>query len=138
MSETQSRFEGYAIVEIMGHQQVSGYVTTEAFGSVVMFKVVQQEIPPTEKTLERTQYVDGEYCPEGSRVRISRERAETFVGVGSVYRMTPCTEAQANAAQPAKVEIIEKAERKLVAAGVDADILGEDDDDGDDDSGGGF
>ncbi len=133
MSEVQqSKFEGYAIVEIMGHQMVSGYVTTEAFGSVVMFKVVQQEIPPTEKTLERTQYVDGEYCPEGSRVRISRERAETYVGVGSVYRMTPCTEDQANASQPAKVEIIEKEERKLVAAGIDNAIAGADEVDEDD------
>ena len=132
MSETQqSKFEGYAIVEIMGHQQVAGYVTTEAFGSVVMFKVVQQEIPPTEKTLGYTQYVNCEHCPEGSRVRISRERAETYVGVGSVYRMTPCTEEQANAAQPAKVEIIEKAERKLVAAGINEAILGGEDDDDD-------
>lgn len=127
----QSKFEGYAIVEIMGHQMVSGYVTTEAFGSVVMFKVVQQEIPATEKVLDRNQYVDGEYCPIGSRVRISRERAETYVGVGSVYRLTPCTEKQANESQPASVEIIEKAERKLVAAGIDNAIVGahEDDDD---------
>lgn len=133
MAETQqSKFEGYAIVEIMGHQQVSGYVTTEAFGSVVMFRVVQQEIPPTEKLLERTQYVDGEYCPEGSRVRISRERAETYVGVASVYRMTPCTEEQANAAQPATIEVIEKAERKLVTAGVDREIVGYDEDEGED------
>ena len=127
----QSKFEGYAIVEIMGHQMVSGYVTTEAFGSVVMFKVVQQEIPATEKVLDRNQYVDGEYCAVGSRVRISRERAETYVGGGSVYRLTPCTEEQANASQPAKVEIIEKAERVLVAAGIDNAIVGAEEDDDD-------
>lgn len=32
MSE-QSKFSGHAVVEVMGHQQHAGFVTTEAFGS---------------------------------------------------------------------------------------------------------
>ncbi len=45
MSEQQlAMFEGYAIVEIMGHQKVSGYVTTQYFGGTAVFRVVQQEL----------------------------------------------------------------------------------------------
>lgn len=120
----ETTFEGFAIVEILGHQRVAGYVTTEAFGSVVMFKVAQSELPATETVLKDSQYVDGEYCPAGSKVRISRERAETFVGAASVYRMTPCTEEQATKAQPCKVEILEKAQRALTA-GVPLDAFEE-------------
>ncbi len=109
MSETTSKFEGWALVEIMGHQRVAGYVTTEAFGSVVMFRVVMPEVPETEQTLERDQWVDGERAPAGSKVRIGRRRIETLIGAASVYRMTPCTEQEAMRAQPAKVELIEKA-----------------------------
>lgn len=36
-------FEGYAIVEIMGHQKAAGYVTTQYFGGTAVFRVVQPE-----------------------------------------------------------------------------------------------
>ena len=32
MPEEQAKFEGWAIVEVMGHQKYAGFVTTEAYG----------------------------------------------------------------------------------------------------------
>lgn len=122
MSEEQyANFEGFAIVQQMGHKTVSGFVTTVYFGTTAFFKVVQQERPPEEITLERDGTVCGHYLYAGSKVRISRARAEQFVAVSSLYAFTPCTEAEANESQPKTVEIIERAERKTLAAAVNAD-----------------
>lgn len=115
MDEQQlASFEGYAIVEIMGHQKATGYVTTQYFGGTAIFRVVQQEYPVEEITLEADQWLDGERLYAGSKVRVSRPRAETFVAAASLYRMTPCTEQEANAMQPRKIEVLERAERKAI------------------------
>lgn len=133
MSQEQqlATFEGYAIVEIMGHQRVAGYVTTQYFGSTAVFRVVQQEQPPEEIVLESDQWIDGERIYAGSKVRFSRPRAETFVASASLYRMTPCSEDQANRDQPKVVEVVERAKRKVIAAPDIADALLDDADDGD-------
>lgn len=117
MNEQQlANFEGFALVAQMGHKAVAGYVTTEYFGAVAIFKVVQQERPPEEITIERDGAVNGHYLYAGSKVRISRPRAVHYVPVHSLYDMTPCTEEEANAQQPKTIEIIERAERKALAS----------------------
>lgn len=128
MSQEQqlANFEGYAIVEIMGHQRAAGHVTTQYFGGVAVFRVVQQEIPDETITLDKDQWIDGERLYAGSVIRVSRPRAETFVAASSLYRMTPCTEAEATASQPKKIEVVMRAERKLVSA---PSALGDEDDD---------
>lgn len=89
MSELeQSNFEGWAIVELMGHVRLSGHVTTQAFGGVVLFRVDIPGIP------ERR---DGQGCYEAVQPYTQ------FVGAGSIYRMTPCTEETARRAQEASV-----------------------------------
>lgn len=113
----------------MGHQKAAGYVTTQYFGSVAVFRVVQQEQPPEEVTLDRDQYMDGTRLYAGSKVRISRPRAETFAAASSLYRMTPCNEAQANAEQPRTVEVIFRAERKELPRGKPDPVFFEDDED---------
>ena len=134
MNDTQqAQFEGYALVEIMGHQRVAGYVTTLGFGSTVMFKVVQVEEPPIDQALEEDRYIDGRVIYKGSRIRISRERAETLIGAASVYRMTACTEEQARRAQPVKIEVLEMAQRAMVAAPAHSDEEEESQEDLDDD-----
>ena len=127
--QTLANFEGWAIVEIMGHQKVSGYVTTQYFGGTAVFRVVQQEQPPQESVLDRDQWLDGALLYAGSKVRISRERAETFVAASSLYRMTPCTEEQANKSQPVKIEVLERAERKALTAAERIAVIDEQDDD---------
>ena len=131
--ETQTaRFEGWAIVEIMGHRRVAGFVTTEAFGSVVMFRVTAPEIPETEETLDRDQYFDGHMLGKGSRIATGRPRISTLIGSGSVYQMTECTERAALAANPLASRIVERValatkELPSITAGIfsDQDIEGD-------------
>ena len=42
---TQSRFEGWAIVEMFGHQREAGFVTTESFGPACLFRVDTPALP---------------------------------------------------------------------------------------------
>lgn len=93
--EKQSSFEGWALVEAMGHQSHRGMVTTEAFGSVVMFRVVTPEIPKTTQTTDKGQWLGGEWANKGSVVEFWRDRKEVLIGAGSIYRITPMTEADA-------------------------------------------
>lgn len=46
----QAKFEGWAIVEMMGHRQEVGYVTTEAYGQAVLFRVDSPDIPERDYT----------------------------------------------------------------------------------------
>lgn len=131
-----AKFEGWAIVQQMGHKTVAGYVTTVYFGNVAMLRVVQQEGPEVELTTERDEWVDGHYLYAGSKVRVYRPRAEQYVAVSSLYAFTPCTEEEANKSQPKHVEILERADRKAVVAAQEEDVTGyyekpeEDDEDG--------
>lgn len=131
--QEQAKFEGFAIVQQMGHKTVAGYVTTEYFGGVAVFHVIQQEQPPEEIVLDRDGTVHGHYFYAGSKIRVSRPRAEEYIAVSSLYALTPCTEAAANAVQPKNVEVIERAERKALAASEDDDLFdcGKDDDEED-------
>lgn len=117
MEEQGQQFEGWAIVEIMGHQKVSGYVTTVAYGSVVMFKVLQTAVDPVEEVLTERGWFGGHgYLEAGSVIRRSRKQAETQVGANSIYRLTRCTEQQANESQPVDVEVVHKAGVKAIEA----------------------
>lgn len=120
MSEQQelAKYEGYAIVQQMGHKTVAGYVTTEYFGSVAMLRVVQQQQPPEEMTLEADMWINGRLIYAGSKVRISRKRAEQYVAASSLYAFTPCTAEEATESQPKSVDVIEVAERKALSDGV--------------------
>lgn len=112
-----ARFDGWAIVEIMGHQRVAGMVTTEAFGSVVMFRVTAPEVPETEVVIEQDGYFEGHLLGKGSRIASGRPRVSTLVGAGSVYRLTECTEAEALVANPLVRRVIERVERKQLSSG---------------------
>lgn len=135
MGEAQelAKYEGYAIVQQMGHKTVAGYVTTEYFGSVAMLRVVQQEQPPEDVTLQADTWINGRLIYAGSKVRISRQRAEQYVAASSLYAFTPCTAEEATRSQPKTVEVIEMAERKTLGAA--PDDPDDPDDDPDDDDG---
>lgn len=129
--QEQARFEGWAIVEVLGHRTMAGYAKTVYFGPNAMIHVTQPDVPVQERVLDRDQYVNGELCAAGSKIRISREKAEAFIGAGSIYQLTPCTEAAALARQPETIEIVEKIARKLImAAAIESDNSFDDDEDG--------
>ncbi len=96
MSEQQANFEGWARVEVMGHQTHIGFVRTEAYGGAVMFRVDAPELPEREYVLESPAYVAGSWTPAGARVlREAVKGHSVLVGAGSIYRIIPCEESAA-------------------------------------------
>lgn len=95
----QSKFEGWAIVELMGHQREIGHVTTEAYGQAVMFRVDTPELPEREYELERPEYVAGVWWGAGSKVkRVASPARSRLVSPAALYSINPCTEAAAREA----------------------------------------
>lgn len=111
MSETnQAEFRGWAKVEVMGHQSHVGYVTTEAYGTAVLFRIDQPEIPELEETLTESQWIGNATLPAGTVVQRAKiEAVSVLVGAGSIYRIIPCTE------EVARKAIQENQRRPLIA-----------------------
>lgn len=96
MSEDQATFNGWAKVEVMGHQSHTGYVTTEAYGQAVLFRIDQPEVPEVEETLTSTDWVGEQRCPPGTVVKRPKIDAHSvLVGAQSIYRVIPCSEQAA-------------------------------------------
>jgi hypothetical protein len=89
----QATFDGWAIVDVLGHQRYVGYVTTEAFGQAVLFRIDVPRLEPRERTTKRPGYgPDGRYLPVGTVIAEGAVESYTkLVGSGSIYTITPCT-----------------------------------------------
>lgn len=100
MSEQQqARFDGWAIVDVMGHQRYVGYVTTEAYGQAVLFRIDVPPLEERERVTKRPGYLDDRYCPAGTTVKEGAVAGYTkLVGSGSIYTISPCTKEAALAA----------------------------------------
>ena len=99
-----SSFEGWAIVEMMGHRREIGFVTTEHYGTASLFRVDSPEFPEREWELTRPEWVRTDkgvdrLAPIGSKVRRPSIPAKScLVGPGSIYALNPCTEETARRA----------------------------------------
>ncbi len=136
MSDEQAKFEGWAIVEMMGHQREIGFVTTQAFGQAVMFRIDTPELPEREFTLtvpEYTKDADGgsAWTQAGAKVKRAASPARTrLVSPGSLYAINPCTEEAARTALERTVDrplILIEAPMKAIGAAIpepDLDELG--------------
>lgn len=107
MSEAkQVAFEGWAIVELLGHQREIGFVTTEAYGQAVMFRVDTPDLPAREFVLTHPEYASPEgdedtrsWVPAGSKVKRPASPARTrLVAPSALYAINPCTEEAARTA----------------------------------------
>jgi len=122
--QQQSKFEGWAVVEIMGHNKEIGFVTTEYFGGPALFRVDQPELPEREYTLTRPQWIGDTHCPAGTVVQREAMPGKTsFVGPSSIFRLTPCTEETARKAieamLPSPIKVLSIPDnQKLVTAGM--------------------
>lgn len=112
--QTQTQFNGYALVEIMGHRRAAGMVTTEYIGAAAFLRVVTPEVPATRITLDRDAWVDGTMAWKGSIVEVSRPRTEILIGSGSIYAISPIDEADVLQHAPTKQKVIVLAERKAI------------------------
>lgn len=101
MSEiTQAKFDGWAIVDVLGHQRYVGYVTTEAYGQAVLFRIDVPALEPRERVTKRPGHFAGHgYLPAGTTVKEGAVDGYTkLIGSGSIYALTPCTKEAALAA----------------------------------------
>lgn len=70
MNEAQTSFEGWAIVELMGHQRIAGFVKEQQLAGGALVRV---DVPAVD----------------------DRPAFTKMFGVGAIYGLTPCTEAAA-------------------------------------------
>ncbi len=92
----QANFDGWAIVDVMGHQRYVGYVTTEAYGQAVLFRIDVPELAERERVTKQPGYIDHRYVPAGTTVKEGAVSGYTkLVGSGSIYTITPCTKEAA-------------------------------------------
>lgn len=98
MSEAQqARFDGWAIVDVLGHQRYVGYVTTEAYGQAVLFRIDVPALEPRERVTKQPGYINGHgYTPAGTTVQEGAvDGYSKLIGAGSIYAITPCTKEAA-------------------------------------------
>lgn len=124
MEEKQSSFNGWARVEVMGHQSHIGFVKTEAYGQAVLFRIDTPELPEREYVLEEPGYMAGKWTPRGATVlRSAAPGISVLVGAGSIYRICPCTEAAARKAIESEVrcefKLVSLPEPKALESGAD-------------------
>jgi len=122
MEAPQAKFEGWAVIELFGHQREAGYVTTEYFGSGALFRVEVPALPEREIITDTPQWLNNELVPKNSRMARAAVAGRTrFLGPGSIYALNPCSEEACrkaiDAMSPRVVKVIELAkERQLVGA----------------------
>lgn len=94
----QATFEGWAAIEMMGHRKEIGFVTTQAFGQAVLFRVDTPGLPEREYALESPEYAGGQYCPIGTKVKRQSSPARScLVAPSALYAINPCSEQAAMA-----------------------------------------
>ena len=99
MDTQQAKFDGWAIVEVMGHQTFVGYVTTEAYGQAVLFRIDVPQLDERERVTKAPAYVGDRYVSAGATVKEGAVQGFTkLVGSGSIYCITPCSKDAALAA----------------------------------------
>jgi len=121
----QAHFEGWAIVDVLGHQRYVGYVTTEAYGQAVLFRVDVPALEERERVTKRPGHVgDYGYVPAGATVKEGAVAGYTkLIGSGSIYTLTPCTKEAAleavEAMQHRSLMLVSLPPERALSAGVD-------------------
>lgn len=111
-SNAPKEFNNWAIVEMFGHTKEVGYVTTQYFGPACLFQIDVPGLAEREVILESSRYLNGiTWAPAGTKVRISASpKRSRLIGPGSIYSITPCSEATAMAA----IESLAQSHRDMV------------------------
>ncbi|KAA6459608.1 hypothetical protein DYQ86_15935 [Acidobacteria bacterium AB60] len=99
MESQTARFEGWALVELMGHQREAGYVTTQYFGDKAMFQIDVPEIPAGQETLTQPKWGDAGMMQPGTVIEREAVPGRTrIVNPAAVYALNPATEEAVRAA----------------------------------------
>lgn len=96
MDAQQAKFEGWAIVDVLGHQRYVGFVTTEAYGQAVLFRIDVPALEERERVTKRPGYDAGRYLPAGTTVKEGAVAGYSkLIGAGSIYAITLCSKEAA-------------------------------------------
>lgn len=97
MTEEQAKFDGWAILEIFGHQRFAGYVHTQYFGQACMLRLDVPALPGgRRRTLKYGERIGERYVEPGATVEEGPTEPYTkLFGIGAVYSMTPCDQQTA-------------------------------------------
>lgn len=112
MEQPSASFQGWALVELMGHQREAGYVTTQYFGDKAMFQIDVPERPAQQETLTAPKWgPDDTLLPAGSVVEKPAVDGRTrLVNPSAVYAINPATEeavlAALTASEPRRIKVI--------------------------------
>src|ERR1700687_5789696 len=97
--ENQAKFEGWAVIELFGHQREAGFVTTQYYGNAAMFQLDVPELPEREWTIERPEWSSDGMIPAGSTVKKEAIAGRTrLINPSAVYALNPCNEEAARKA----------------------------------------
>jgi hypothetical protein len=92
-TERSNQLDGWAVIEVFGHAKYAGYITTEAYGSAVLFRVDVPALEARERVTKQPGYVGGRYVPAGATVIEGAVTGYTkLLGVSAIFSITPCTE----------------------------------------------
>lgn len=87
--DNTEKFEGWAIVEMLGHKRLAGLVSEATIAGTGLLRV---DVPETDHRLRG--YVDGQY----RETPTTKAGFTTYVAPGSLYRLTPTSEEVAREA----------------------------------------
>lgn len=123
----QSKFEGWAIVDVLGHQRYAGYVLTEYFGTATFFRVETPGRHQREIVLANEEYIAQGYGygkPGMTVVRAAAPGSIRLIGAGSIYMLTPASQeevlAHLDETAPCKVLEVRNADGTRVT--IDEDV----------------
>lgn len=119
--QTTAKFEGWAVLELFGHNREAGYVTTQYFGDKAMFQLDVPELPERDYELKRPAYVGATLAPVGSKVRKEAKEGRTrIISPGAIYAINPCSKelclATLEELAPRDIKIVELAKTNQIAA----------------------
>ena len=117
MDANQAKFEGWAVIELFGHQREAGFVTTQYYGNAAMFQLDVPELPEREYVLESPQWGPEAIIPAGSTVKKEAVAGRTrLINPSAVYALNPCDEAAVrkalNAGARREIKLVKLAEGK--------------------------
>lgn len=87
MIETSEKFEGWGIVEMLGHRKLAGKVSEQVIAGSALVRV---DVPETQQSKTVPGY-------GGTVIETTRPYTK-LIGVGSIYCITPCDEETARRA----------------------------------------
>ena len=89
-SEAQELPEMWAVVELFGHQQAAGKLSTQVLGAACLIRLDVPEIT-------RAEHVYDWQDKENKAVKVTTPPHTRFFGVGAIYSINPCSEETARA-----------------------------------------